>query len=197
MNPRIHLIVDELSRHRHQFEAFCRMLTEAELAALIPESPWTVKDYIAHLATIDGLIAPTFGMAAGVEGIPQSDIPATAPFDIDDWNAAAVEARSDANVEELLEEAARHRASFVRAIEGLSDAALDAEVQFGSRRATGLPDAPVPLRAILWAIAVHDPNHTSDILRALPNRADEPFVREWLESARHTEIHPEITARRS
>jgi hypothetical protein len=197
MNPRVQLIVDELARHRHQFEAFCRMLSEAELAAIVPGAPWTVHDYIAHLATIDGLIAPTFGAAAGVTDIPLMEIPVTAPFDIDDWNADAVEARRGASVEELLAEAAMHRADFVRAIEGLHDAALDAEVQFGSRRASGLPDAPVPLREILWAIAVHDPNHTSDILRALPNRAEEPFVKEWLASARHTDIHPEIAARRS
>jgi hypothetical protein len=194
---RVQLIVDELARHRHQFEAFCRLLSDAELEALVPESPWTVRDYIAHLATIDGLIAPSFAVAAGVTDIPPSDIAAGTPFDIDDWNATAVEARAGRTVEEMLDEAAVNRANYVRAIEALSDAALDAEVQFGARRATGLPDVPVPLREVLWAIAVHDPNHTSDILRALPHRAEEPFVREWLASARHTDIHPDITARRS
>jgi hypothetical protein len=197
MNPRARLIIDELARHRFQFEAFCRELSEAELDAMVPESPWTVRDYIAHLATIDGLIAPSFAMAAGVTGIPLSDIPVAGPFDIDDWNDAAVAARDGASVEDLLAEAARHRADFVRAIEALDDTALDAMVQFGSRRSTGLPDVPVPMRSVLWAIAVHDPNHTSDILRALPHRADEPFVLEWLASARHEDIHPDIAARRS
>src|SRR2546430_1796436 len=60
MNPRVQLILDEQARHRHQFEAFCRSLTEPELETAIPGSTWTVKDYIAHLGTIDGLIAHNF-----------------------------------------------------------------------------------------------------------------------------------------
>ena len=50
----------------------------------------------------------------------------------------------------------------------MDDAQLDMMVPFGSRRATNLPDAPVTLRSVRWAIAVHDPNHTQDILRAMP-----------------------------
>jgi len=197
MNPRIGLVLDELARHRRQFEAFCRMLTPGDLATPVPGSPWTVHGYIAHLATIDGLIAPSFAALSGVRGIPASDIPAAQPFDIDDWNAAAVAARGSVPVDELLDEAARHRADFARTLEPLTDAALDAEIPFGSRRSTGLPDVPVPLRSVLWAIAVHDPNHTADILRAVPHRANEPFVREWLASAHSDDIHPDITARRS
>ena len=57
MNPRTQLIVDELARHRTQFEHFCRDLSPGELAVPIPDSHWTVKHYIAHLCTIDALIA--------------------------------------------------------------------------------------------------------------------------------------------
>jgi uncharacterized damage-inducible protein DinB len=197
MNPRVQLILDELFRHRHQFEAFCRALGDDELAAPIPASTWTVKDYIAHLATIDGLIAHNFQAVAGVSDVPPIDIPAAQPFDIDDWNEAAIAARKPASIEQLLAEAAAHRADLVRVFAAVDDARLDMQIPFGSRRASGLPDAPVKLREVMWAIAVHDPNHTQDILRALPGRAETPFVAEWLASAHVTEIAPEIALRRA
>lgn len=197
MNPRAQLIVDELARHRHQFEPFCRSLTNEELAAPIPASSWTVKDYIAHLGTIDGFIAYSFQAIVGLNSAPAPDVAAAQPFDIDDWNEAAIAARRGATVEQLLAEAAIHRRNLVRCIAAMDDAQLDMTMPFGSRRATGLPDAPVKLRSVLWAIAVHDPNHTQDILRALPRRATDPAITEWLASAHYTDIDPEIALRRA
>ena len=197
MNPRVQLIIDELARHRHQFEPFCRSLSEEELAARIPGSSWTVKDYIAHLGTIDGLIAYNFQRFVGLDVVPAPDIPVGRPFDIDDWNDAAIRARRPATVEQLLDEATWHRAHLVRCLSAMDDTHLDMLIPFGSRRATGLPDVPVKLRSVLWAIAVHDPNHTQDILRAIPRRAGVPFVAEWLASADQATIDPEIARRRS
>ena len=56
--PRVQAILDEQARHREQFEAFCRLLSDEELAEQVPGTPWTVHGYIAHLATIDSLIVP-------------------------------------------------------------------------------------------------------------------------------------------
>jgi hypothetical protein len=58
-----------------------------------------------------------------------------------------------------------------------------------------LPATTVRLEDLLWAIALHDPNHTQDILRALPHR--EPDVRDWLASADFQRVPEEITARRA
>src|SRR5258708_22287806 len=102
MNPRVQLILDELARHRHQFETFCRSLTEDELAAPVPASTWTVKDYVSHLGTIDGLIAFNFQRQVGIDAVPPPGVAATQPFDIDDWNEAAVSARRGATGDELL-----------------------------------------------------------------------------------------------
>ena len=79
----------------------------------------------------------------------------------------------------------------------MDDAQLDMMVPVGSRRATSLPDAPVTLRSVRWAIAVYDPNHPQDILRTMPGRADVPFIKEWLASSHSTDSDPEIARRRS
>ncbi|MGE5596330.1 MAG: DinB family protein [Hyphomicrobiales bacterium] len=182
MNIRARLVVDELARHRSQFEHLCRSLTPEELAAGIPNSPWTVKDYIAHLCTIDALIAAGFGPRVGVSA-PLPDTPIPQPFDIDDWNEAAVRSRENASIEELLAEAATHRANMAAAIERMDDEVLDSTIMYGGdRKATGLPPTPVRFGGLLWGIAIHDPTHTRDILRALPGKAEEPWIRDWLSS---------------
>ena len=35
---------------------------------------------------------------------------------------------------------------------------------------------------VLWGIAIHEPTHTRDIIRALPERGKEPWIAEWLGS---------------
>lgn len=186
-----------MERHRHQFEPFVRSLSQEELATPVPDTPWTVKDYVAHLCTIDGLIATGFQAFAGQSSAPPMDIPVETPFDIDDWNQAAVEARADASIDELLDEGARHRADMEQVFAAVGDEQLEIQVPYGTRRASGLPDTPVALREILWAISLHDPTHTQDILRALPGRANEPWVKEWLASVPVDTVHPDIAARRA
>jgi uncharacterized damage-inducible protein DinB len=182
VNIRARLVVDELARHRVQFEAFVRSLTPDELATPIPSSHWTVRDYVAHLCTIDALIAAGFAPQVELQA-PPPEVPVPQPFDIDDWNDLAVQARRAASIEVLLAEAARHRANMVAAIERMTDDHLDREIRYGGdRKATGLPPTRVRFGGLLWGIAVHDPTHTRDILRALPQRREDPRVAEWLAS---------------
>ena len=182
MNIRSQLIIAELDRHRVQFEHLCRSFTAGELATKIPRSHWSVKDYVAHLATIDALIASNFGAMVGVQA-PPPVVPVPQPFDIDDWNDLAVEARKDKSLEELLTEAASHRANLVAAIERMSDAQLDMVISYGGDRKTlGLAPTPVRFGGLLWAIAIHDPTHAQDMLEALPGRAGEAWLGEWLGS---------------
>jgi hypothetical protein len=194
--PRIQPILDEQARHRVQFEAFCRSLTPEELAAPVPNAPWTVHGYIAHLATIDQLISPFLAPLVGITDVPASEVPPPSPFDIDDWNEEIVPLRDEASVEDLLAEAAKHRATFVRVLSALSDQQMDMMIPFGGdRKVIDLPATTVRLEDLLWAIALHDPNHTQDILRAIPHR--EADVREWLASVDSERVPEEITARRA
>jgi uncharacterized damage-inducible protein DinB len=192
---RIQPILDEQARHREQFEAFVRSLSPEELAAQVPEAPWTVHGYIAHLATIDALIAPFLAPIVGISDVPRPEVPPPSPFDIDEWNEEIVPLRTDASVDELLDEAAKTRAEFVRVLSALSDQQLDMMIPFGGdRKVIDLPATTVRLEELLWAIALHDPNHTGDILRAIPNR--EPDVREWLASVDLDSVSEEIRSRR-
>lgn len=188
MNNRIQLVIDEFARHRTQFEALCRSFTDEELATTIPGSHWTVRDYIAHLCTIDGLIVAGFAPMSG-QTMPPPDVPVQAPFDIDDWNEDAVRARSDASIEDLLAEAARHRANLIKVIEPLQDSDLDRVIDYGGdRKSLGLAPSKVRFGGLLWGIAIHDPTHTRDILRALPARAEQRWISEWLASVNDSMI---------
>src|SRR6266496_3701881 len=112
-------------------------------------------------------------------------------------------------VQAILDEQAQHRArlegfcrslteqaEYVRVLSALSDEQLDMMIPFGGdRKVIDLPPTQVRLEDLLWAIALHDPSHTQDILRAIPQR--EPDVRDWLASSDFARIPEEITARRA
>ncbi|MEO8538532.1 MAG: DinB family protein [bacterium] len=182
MNPRVQLVIDEFARHRTQFTTLCHSLSAEELAAPIPGSHWTVRDYIAHLCTIDGLIVPGFAAQVG-QSAPLPDVPFPNPFDIDEWNDSAVSARTNASIDDLLAEANTHRERMVKAIAEFTDAQLDAIIDYGGDRKTlNLPKSKVRFGGLLWGIAIHEPTHTRDIVRALPARAEEPWIAEWLAS---------------
>ncbi|MEK7247454.1 MAG: hypothetical protein AAB092_03175, partial [Chloroflexota bacterium] len=66
----------------------------------------------------------------------------------------------------------------------------------GDRKKINLPAITVRLQDLLSTIALHDPSHTHDIVRALPHR--EPEVHDWLASADYRARTPaEILARRA
>ena len=194
--PRAQAILDEQAQHRARFEGFCRSLTDEELAEQVPGTPWAVHGYVAHLATIDSLISPFLAPLVGIRDVPRAELPPPVPFDIDEWNDAMVPLRARAAVEQLLSEAGRHRAEYVRVLSMLSDEQLDMMIPFGGdRKVIDLPPTQVRLEDLLWAIALHDPNHTQDMLRAIPQR--EGDVHDWLTSSDFARIPEEITARRA
>lgn len=188
MNPRTQLVIDEQARHRTQFEHLCRSLSTEELATIVPGSHWTVADYVAHLCTIDGLIVAGFGPMVGLQ-MPPSSTAMPDPFDIDEWNDAAVVPARGRSVDDLLAEGAVHRERMGQLIGAMTDEHLDAIIPYGADRKTlNLPKSMVRFGGLLWAIAIHDPTHTHDILTALPHRKDEPWIREWLDSMNDAQV---------
>jgi len=185
-----------MADHRRRFEAFCRTLTPEELATPVPDAPWTVRDYIAHLCTIDALINRFFGPFVGMADMPQPEVAPPVPFDIDDWNAAIVARRTSATLGDLFTEAAAARANYARILESLPDDRLEMMIPYGGdRKVIDLPATQVRLIDLLSSIALHDPTHARDIVRALPHR--EPEVREWLASADFSRVPEAILARRA
>ena len=117
------------------------------------------------------------------------------PFDIDEWNEAIVANRDATTVDELFAEAATHRANYVKVLSALRDEQLEMMIPFGGdRKVIDLPATTVRLEDLLWSIALHDPRHALDIVRALPDR--EPDVREWIARADFARVPAAINERR-
>jgi hypothetical protein len=196
LNPRVEALLEEQSRHAAVFEPLVRSLTPAELSEPVPDTPWTVRDYVAHLCTIEALINVPFSAMSGITDVPPPDVPSPQPFDIDDWNHAIVRARVGRSIDELLVERSEHRERYVRALSAMGDTQLDMQIPFGGdRKVIDLPLVMIRLEELLWGIAIHDPMHTDDILRALPERREE--LSHWLDSVDRSRISAEIQARRA
>jgi hypothetical protein len=177
-------------------KAFCGSLSADELATQVPDAPWTVHTYIAHLCTIDALLVRFFGPMVGVTDTPPVEVAPPVPFDIDEWNEAIVQRRTARSVDELFAEGKGHRENYERCLGAIPDDRLEMMIPFGGdRKVIDLPTTTVRLWDLLTSIALHDPNHTRDIMRALPHR--EPDVHDWLASVDFGRVPTAINDRRA
>ena len=171
MQAEVEPIVREADANRATYEAFCRSLSDGELETVIPGMTWRVKDYLAHLASIDIYVSEWFEhQADGKRWRPTLED--GAPFNIDVWNEARIVERRDASVEELITEAATHRARLWAAVDRFSPEVLATTFPFHGNDTTFLRYLQ------LWV--AHDPAHTADMLKGLPGRRDETDLREWM-----------------
>mgnify|MGYP000554202535 CR=1 FL=1 len=170
-------VIDAIIENRKKFEAFCYSLSEEELNRPVPESTWLVRDFIAHLGTLDTELARWFD----ANGTNNSSISADGtPFDLDGWNDAQVAERRGQPLDRLFAEAAENRAKLIGVIEGLSEAEITRVTHFtGDGKRSG---GDIPLHLFLAGWSQHDPIHVYDMLRALPERAEDPQVKAWMEN---------------
>ena len=144
----------------------------------MPDSTWQVRDFIAHLATIDEYVREWFEHVA--ESRPWRPRGGDGgPFNIDTWNEERVQARRAKTVPELLGEAAVERAKFWEVAERLTPAVLSQQFEFRGNTVTYLRYLE------LWT--GHDPAHAADMLRALAGAQHESvrtWVEEWAATAR-------------
>jgi hypothetical protein len=182
MEPTVQAVIQELDSHREQFEAFCRALTGEQLQRPVPGSDWLVRDFIAHLATIDGPVTEMFrGYQRPAAAAPDSSPPGgeqRPAWDVDRWNQRRVEDRRERSVDDLLAEAAETRAACRQALEALTAEQVEQTLHFGgdSKR----PASEVRLLDYLRGWCKHDPMHAVDMLRALPEH-DTPGMRAWFD----------------
>ena len=175
---RMQKTIDTITTERRRFEEFCRSLSEEELARPVPDSTWLVRDFIPHLGTLDTELIRWFdGVANGVPDAAVRDADGR-PFELDDWNDSAVAQRREWTLDEIFDEAAGNREKLMITLERLTDEQTDAVYKFAgdSKR----PPADVPLKLFLAGWAHHDAIHVADMLKALPERADDPDMRAWM-----------------
>jgi hypothetical protein len=177
MHPDVEAVIAELDAHRERFEAFCRSLTGEELERPVPRSSWRVRDFIAHLATIDGPVMRMFedvhaGRDEGLRG------PDGGRFDVDGWNEERIQERRQRSVEDLLGEAAEVRAQLHEVMATLDEGDLAHVIKFiGDAKR---PPGEVRLGAYLRGWCKHDPMHALDMSRALPERLT-PELQAWFD----------------
>jgi hypothetical protein len=170
---------DVMNDNRRRFNAFCWSLSEEELDRPVPDSTWTVKDFIVHLAQFDEETLQW--MEALKEG--RTERPGKnadgSTFDVDAYNNARVAERHDWPLDRILEEAAATRERLKDAMETLEDAHIEQVVHFpgDNKRAA----ADVPFKLFLTGLVRHDPIHVADILKALPERANDPEMAVWMD----------------
>jgi len=170
-------VIEAIVENRRRFEAFCRSLSDEQLDRPVPQSTWIVRDFIAHLDTLDPQMARLFEATAAGETIEQRDGHA---FDVDAFNDAAVAERRAWPLDRVFEEAAANRAELIAALARLSDDDIAKVMHFSgdAKRKAG----QIPLNLFLAGWAQHDPIHVADMLRALPERADDAELRSWLDN---------------
>jgi hypothetical protein len=175
----IERLTQQFQVNRERFEGFCRSLSDEQLERPVPNSTYRVKDFASHLATLDTELVRWFQAAA--EG--QSDEPSRSadgsPFDVDKFNDAVVAERRSWSLDQILAEAAANRQRLLAALEALDDDAIGRTVHFpgDNKRAP----ADVPFKLFLFGLARHDSIHAADMLKALPERADDLELKAWLD----------------
>jgi len=176
MVQRVRAVVDGLTDARARLERFALSLTEEELSRAVPGSTWKVKDFIAHLATLDAAYIGWFTALAG--GADPGDHRGSPGFDVDRFNESAVAERRGRSVDDMLGEAMSLRARLIAAMTRFSDANLDTTIRFGGDRKR--PPVDLPLGQFLPGWARHDAIHVADMLKALPGRRHDPEIVAWL-----------------
>ena len=171
-------IIGSIREQREKFERFCLSLSEEELARPVPDSAWVVKDFVSHLGTLDPELARSFEAAASGRPEDAGRNADGTPFDLDGFNDAQVAERRDWPLERILEEASGNRAALIETLKRLSDEDISRVMHFqGDAKRS---PAQLPLKVFLMGWSLHDPIHVADMLKALPERADDPELAAWV-----------------
>jgi hypothetical protein len=171
-------VIDQIIEHRTTFERFCYSLSEEQLNRPVPESTWIVRDFAAHLATLDPIMEEMFTATAAGGRLP--DGPDGKPFDLDQFNDALVAERREWPLARVFEEGAANRVRLIEALRGITDEQTQLMMYFAgdSKRAEG----NIPFGLFLSGWAWHDPIHAFDMMRALPELAGDADLQAWTDN---------------
>lgn len=179
-------VIEAIRENRRRFEAFCYSLSEDELMRPVPGTTWVVRDFAAHLDTLDtALVAWIQGAPAASSQAPGTATAgpgdgASAEFDVDAFNDTQVAERRSWPLERVFAEAAANRERLIEAMAGITDERMAEPMHFpGDHKRS---PADLPLRLFLAGWAQHDPMHVADMIKALPERASDPELQRWLDN---------------
>jgi len=171
--------IERTREQRKKFEAFCRSLSEEELNRPVPDSTWIVKDFVSHLGSLDPTLTRFFSLTA--KGRPEEAVltDGANSLDIDALNDELVAERRDWSLERILDEASANRTVLITALEAISEEDVGRVIHFqGDDKRS---PAQLPLKAFMRGWSLHDPIHVADMVKALPERAEEPEMKAWLD----------------
>jgi hypothetical protein len=177
--PTAQTVIDTILENRQRFEAFCYALSDEQLARAVPESTWIVRDFAAHLDTLDAALLRWFAAADG-NATAAATTADGQPLDVDAFNDAQVAQRRDWPLERVFAEAAENRSLLIELLGALTQEQVDATMRFGGDAKRKAAD--IPLKVFLSGWAHHDPIHVADMLKALPERAGDAEIKAWLDS---------------
>jgi hypothetical protein len=177
MNDTIAAVTATIIENRRRFEAFCLSLSDEEAMRPVPNSTWVVKDFASHLDTLDTTMTRYIEHVASGGNIDMGADPAGGGFNLDDWNDAEVAQRREWPMAKIFDEARANREALIAALARLSEEDISRNMHFKDPKRG---EADFPLKAFLVGWAQHDPIHTADMLRALPERADDAEMKAWL-----------------
>jgi hypothetical protein len=172
-------VIKRFEDNRERFITFCCSLSADELERPVPGSTYRVKDFVSHLATLDPV------MTQQLERLAQGQVEVLGrrddgePFDVDKYNDAEVAQRRDWTLDRMLEEAAVNRAAFLTAVAALEDSHIEKVVRFTGDNKRDPAD--LPFKVFLQGLTRHDPIHVADMIKALPERAEDPNIQAWLD----------------
>lgn len=176
MEPALDTVIATAAGNRDFFERWVRSLTPGQLETVVPGGTWRTKDYVAHLASIDIYVGEWFEHVADGKRWHPNNSEDGSPFNIDTWNEARITERRDASVEELFTEATRHRERLLAAVDRFTPEILASEFDFRGTMTS------YQRYLELWTL--HDPAHSFDMLRGLPDLKSDPELRAWIDQLR-------------
>jgi hypothetical protein len=176
MEASLQPVVEKADANREFFERWVRSLTSDQLETVVPGGTWRAKDYVAHLATIDIYVGEWFEHVADGRRWHPNNSEDGSPFNIDTWNESRIVERRDATAEDLLAEAAENRANLLAAVDRFTPEILASEFDFRG--------AMTSYQRYLELWTLHDPAHSFDMLRGLPELKGDPELRAWIDQLR-------------
>lgn len=184
MNQMIAGVIETIRANRARFEEFCYSLSDEQLGRAVSGSTWIVRDFAAHLGTLDVALSGWFagaGPAGEAPRVGEAGAPSFDPdtFDVDAFNDAIVAERRSWPLSRVFDEAAVNRERLIEQLAGLGDADIDRTLHFAGDAKR--PAGDLPLKAFLVGWAQHDPIHVGDMLKALPERAGDAGLVAWLD----------------